>query len=169
MYGSPSVRREPFRLARRATVYVAAGFSAVLLIAAVAPGLFSASSSGQGVAAAVVARVKADGSQSFEPVARFDEMLNKIVAVPIDLGPATDTVILVLFGTGIRNRSALSALSVRIGGEDLPVQYASAAPGFAGLDQIKQVATRSLAGRGDVGIELIADGKRANEVRVSFR
>jgi uncharacterized protein (TIGR03437 family) len=49
------------------------------------------------------------------------------------------------------------------------VQFASAAPGFVGLDQVNAVAPRALAGRGDVDIELIADGKRANEVRVSFK
>jgi len=36
------------------------------------PGLFTANVSGQGVAAAVALRVKAGGSQVFEPVARFD-------------------------------------------------------------------------------------------------
>ena len=95
--------------------------------------------------------------------------LSVIVAIPIDLGPATDTIILVLFGTGIRNRSDLSAVSVRLGGEVSPVQYASAAPGFVGLDQVNALAPRVLAGRGDVDIELIADGKRANVVRVRFK
>ena len=48
------------------TVPVASG---VAQITTVAPGLFSANSSGQGVAAAVALRVKADGAQSYEPVA----------------------------------------------------------------------------------------------------
>lgn len=138
-------------------------------IEAVAPGFFAANADGQGVAAAVAVRVKADGSQSFEPVARFDAAQNKIVAVPIDLGPETDTVVLVLFGTGIRNRSSLSAVSVRLGGAVAPVQYASTAPGFVGLDQVNALVPRSLAGRGEVNIDLIADGKRANEVKVAIR
>ena len=63
--------------------------SGAIQLAAVAPGLFSANASGQGVAAAVALRVKADGSQSFEPVARFDQANNRFVAVPevLMLGP----------------------------------------------------------------------------------
>jgi uncharacterized protein (TIGR03437 family) len=154
-------------------VNVSAGDGSVLIgteqIEAVAPGLFAANATGQGVAAAVAVRVKADGSQTFEPVAQFDAAQNMVVAIPIDLGPPTDAVVLILYGTGIRNRSALSAVSVRIGGEVAPVQYASAAPGFVGLDQVNALAPRALAGRGDVDIELIADGKRANIVRVSIK
>jgi uncharacterized protein (TIGR03437 family) len=138
-------------------------------IEAVAPGLFAANSSGRGVASAFAIRVRADGSQSLEPVARFDFAQNMIVAIPIDLGPATETVFLILYGTGIRNRSAQSAVTVRIGGEDASVQYASVAPGFVGLDQVNMIIPRSLAGRGEVGIELIADGKRANEVKVAIK
>ena len=41
----------------------------VVKIAPVAPGLFTANSSGQGVAAGVALRVKADGSQIYEPIA----------------------------------------------------------------------------------------------------
>jgi uncharacterized protein (TIGR03437 family) len=42
------------------------------LIESTAPGLFSANADGQGVAAAVVLRIKADGSQIYEPVSVFD-------------------------------------------------------------------------------------------------
>ncbi len=156
-----------------AVVALASGDGSVSIgaeqIAAVAPGLFAANADGQGVAAAVAVRVKADGSQIFQPVAQFDPAQNRIVSVPIDLGPPTDTVVLVLFGTGVRNRSAQSAVSVRLGGEVASVQYASAAPGFVGLDQVNAIAPRNLVGRGEVSIELIADGKRANEVKVTIR
>ena len=171
--GQVNYQVPPGVAAGAAVVTVAGGDGSVSIgteqIAAVAPGLFAANATGQGVAAAVAVRVKADGSQSVEPVAQFDAAQNMIVAIPIDLGPATDTIILVLFGTGIRNRSALSAVSARLGGEASPVQYASAAPGFVGLDQVNALAPRALAGRGDVDIELIADGKRANVVRVRFK
>ena len=52
------------------------------LIASAAPGLFSANSNGQGVAAALALRAKADGSQSFEPVAQFDSAQKRFVSVP---------------------------------------------------------------------------------------
>jgi len=41
------------------------------LINTVAPSLFTADASGQGVAA-IALLVKADGSQSYEPIAQFD-------------------------------------------------------------------------------------------------
>jgi hypothetical protein len=66
----------------------------VMQIASVAPGLFSADASGQGVASGVALRVKADGAQTYEPIARFDQAQNRFVAVPIDLGLATDQVFL---------------------------------------------------------------------------
>jgi uncharacterized protein (TIGR03437 family) len=138
-------------------------------IAAVAPGLFAANANGQGVAAAVAVRVKADGSQSFEPVVTFDQAQNRFVPVPIDLGPPSDTVVLVLFGTGLRNRSAQSAVNVKLGGVDAAVQYASAAPGFVGLDQVNAIAPRALAGRGEIDVVLTADGRAANMLRLAFR
>ncbi|MGH7187514.1 MAG: hypothetical protein ACREIB_14700, partial [Pseudomonadota bacterium] len=77
-----------------ATITVTSGdgaiFTGTAQIAPVAPGLFSANASGQGVAAAVALRIKADGAQSFEPVARFDAAQNKFVTMPIDLGPESD-------------------------------------------------------------------------------
>ncbi|MGH9834598.1 MAG: hypothetical protein ACRD9Y_16400 [Blastocatellia bacterium] len=139
------------------------------VIVRVGPGLFVANGNGQGVAAAVAVRVKADGSQSFEPVATFDQAQNRFVPVPIDLGPPTDTVVLVLFGTGLRNRSAQSAVNVKLGGVDAAVQYASAAPGFVGLDQVNVVAPRALAGRGEIDVALTADGRAANMLRLAFR
>ena len=141
----------------------------VAVIANVAPGLFSANADGQSVAAAVVLRIKADGAQIFEPVAQFDAGLNRFVAAPIDLGPASDQVFLALFGTGFRFRSALSAVKAAIGGTDSEVLFADAAPGFVGLDQINVRLPRSLAGRGEIDVALSVDGRAANKVRVSVR
>ncbi len=138
-------------------------------IAATEPGLFSANASGQGVAAAVLLRVKANGAQSYEPVARFDPAQNKFVALPIDLGPSTDQVFLLLFGTGIRFRDSLSAVTASIGGTEAQVLYAGEQGGFVGLDQLNVRVPRSLAGRGEVDVSLTVDGRAANPVRVSFR
>jgi uncharacterized protein (TIGR03437 family) len=138
-------------------------------IAAVAPGLFAANANGQGVAAAAALRVKADGSQQFEPVSRFDPAQNRFVPTPIDLGPATDQVFLILFGTGTRFRSSLSSVSARIGGVDAPVLFAGAQGDFVGLDQINLQLPRSLIGRGEVEIRLTADGQPANAVTVNIK
>ena len=138
-------------------------------ITSIAPGLFTVAASGQGVAAAIALRIKADGSQSYEPVARFDPAQNKFVAAPIDLGPETDRVFLILFGTGIRYRSALSAVTAKLGGTDAQVMFAGALDGFVGLDQVNVSLPRSLIGRGEVDIALTADGQAANTVKVTLK
>jgi uncharacterized protein (TIGR03437 family) len=139
-----------------------------VLIDRIAPGLFSANASGQGLAAAVAVRVKADGTQSFEPVVAPDN-LGQLFAVPIDLGPESDRVFLILFGTGWRNNTQLTNASVRLGGVATTVTFAGAQGGFVGQDQINLEIPRSLAGRGLVPITVIVDGWIANSVNVSIR
>jgi uncharacterized protein (TIGR03437 family) len=157
----------------QATVTITSGSGAVsagtVNIASVAPGLFSANASGQGAAAAVVFRRRADGSESFEPVAQFDQAQGRFVTVPIDLGPETDQVFLILYGVGFRFRSSLSAATVTIGGVNSEVLFADAAPGFVGLDQANVRLSRSLIGRGEVDVVLMVDGKAANTVKIAFR
>ncbi len=138
-------------------------------IAAAASGLFAVDASGGGLAAATVLRGKADGSQQFEPVARFDAAQQKFVAVPIDLGPETDQVFLLLFGTGIRFRSALSAVTAKLGGVDCQVAFAGAQGGFVGLDQVNVRLSRGLIGRGEVDVALTVDGRAANTVKVGIK
>jgi uncharacterized protein (TIGR03437 family) len=163
----------PGTAAGPATVTITSGDGTVstglALLKAVAPGLFTANGNGQGVAAALALRVKADGSQSYEPVAQFDAAQNKFIARPLDLGPATDQVYLVLFGTGIRQRSSLSAVIATIGGAYAEVSFAGASPDFVGLDQINVRVPRSLAGRGEIDVLLTVEAQMANAVRVNIR
>ena len=86
-----------------------------MTIVGAAPGLFAASSNGQGVAAAVALRLRADGSQSYEPVVQFNATTNRFEAVPIDLGPESDQVFLVGVGTGLRSAPAKVSLQHRRG------------------------------------------------------
>ncbi|HKQ75263.1 MAG TPA: ThuA domain-containing protein [Blastocatellia bacterium] len=141
--------------------------SGVTQIAPVAPGIFSANANGGGVAAGVALRVKSNGSSVFEPIAQFDSTLNRLVSVPIDLGPPTDEVYLVLFGTGFRFRSAPATL--KIGEVDAPVLFAGAQGDFAGLDQVNARLPRNLAGRGELDMELVVDGVAANTTRVNIK
>jgi uncharacterized protein (TIGR03437 family) len=155
-----------------ATVTITSGDGSVssgtMQIAAVAPGLFAANANGMGVAAAVVLRRNAAGQDTFEPVARLEG--TSLVAVPIDLGPATDQVFLILYGTGIRGHSALSMVTAQVGGVDVPVLFAGDQGTFAGLDQVNLgPLPRSLVGRGDVVVMLTVDGKAANNILVSIR
>jgi hypothetical protein len=86
----------------------------------------------QGVAAAVVLRVKADGSRSYKPVATFDAILAKFVPVLIDLWEETDQVYLIPFGTGVRNRSNLNETTAIFGASNMQVLYAGEEGTFVG-------------------------------------
>ncbi|MDX2042826.1 MAG: cytochrome c peroxidase [Acidobacteriota bacterium] len=143
--------------------------SGLLQIAPVAPGVFTVDANGRGLPAATVLRVKADGSQSYEPVARFDAATNRHEAVPIDLGAATDQLYLIPFGTGFRNRSSLATVSCTIGGANAEVIYAGTQPQFVGVDQLNILIPRSVAGRGNVEVQLRADGKTANTVTINIK
>lgn len=138
-------------------------------ITRIAPGLFSADSSGKGLAAAFILRVRPDGSQIYEPVAGYDQAQNRFVALPIDLGSQADDLFLVLFGTGFRFRSALSNATARVGGSPLEVVYAGPASDYAGLDQMNVRLNRSFAGRGQATISITVDGIEANTVYVVFK
>ena len=135
----------------------------------VAPGLFSADASGQGIAAAGIQQVAADGSQTYGPVAAYDAALGSYVAIPIDLSSATDQVFLVLYGTGIRGRSSLSGVTVTVGGVNATVYYAGSQNLFPGLDQVDVLLPKSLAGSGSVNIGLTVDGQPANSVTVTIK
>jgi uncharacterized protein (TIGR03437 family) len=154
-----------------ATVRVFNGSNAVatgtVQITQVAPGLFSADSSGSGLPAASVLRLKADNSQNWEAVARYDTQQNRFVAVPIDPGADTDQLFLILFGTGIRGRSDLSNVKALIGGINAEVSFAGAQGVFDGLDQINLRIPRHPGG-GDKDIALTVDGQTTNTVRINL-
>lgn len=140
-----------------------------LPIAMVAPGIFTADATGRGLAAATILRVKSDGSQVYESVARFDAATGRMVAVPVEVGAAGEQVYLILFGTGLRNRSALAGVTASIGGANAPVVFAGAQGGLVGLDQVNLLLPASLAGRGEVDLVINVDGKTANTVRLAFK
>jgi uncharacterized protein (TIGR03437 family) len=139
----------------------------LLNVGKVAPGVFAADASGKGWAAAEVVYVAGDGSQSSAPVARYDVGQNKFVAVPIDL--ARNDAVLVLYATGLRQRSALAQVNVKAGGVDASVDYAGAQGTYIGLDQVNVRLPKALTGRGEVTVELTVDGKAANPVRVQIK
>ena len=150
----------------RGTEIVAASSPQIELVA---PGLFSVNASGQGLMIGLALRIKADGSQIFEPVVRFDEQRQQFVAAPINLDSATDRVFLVLFATGLRRRSSLDAVSVTLGGVNADALYAGPQGEFVGLDQLNVALPRSLAGRGEVDVRLTVEGVAANPLKVVIR
>lgn len=139
----------------------------LLNIARVAPGLFTADATGKGFAAGDVVYVRQDQSQVWQRVTRFDAATNRIVGNPIDV--SGDPAYLILYGTGIKNRSELTKVKARIDGIETAVEYAGTQGQFVGLDQLNIRLPRTLSGRGEVNVELIVDDKPANPVRVLIR
>lgn len=160
----------PGTAAGNATITITGGDGSIsngeVAISSVGPGLFTANASGQGIAAATVLRVKADGSQIYEAVSRFDPAQGKVVPAPIDLSLAGDQVFLLLFGTGCKGRSSLANVQSEIGGLPVETLYVGPQGDFFGLDQINLRLPNNLAGRGEVQIKLLIDGKAANVVTV---
>ncbi|MBX3279173.1 MAG: IPT/TIG domain-containing protein [Acidobacteria bacterium] len=144
-----------------------------MAVASVAPGIFAANASGQGPAAASVLRAKSDGTQILEAVARFEAATNAFVTVPIDFGPDlganSDQLFLILYGTGMRYRSTLSAVACLIHDNSAEILYTGSQGVFLGLDQINVRLSRELAGRGEVDVFLIVDGRATNSVRINLK
>ena len=81
-----------------------------------------------------------------------------------------DQVYLLLFGTGFRNFVQPSAVTVTVGGLNVPVPGYAAVAGLAGLDQCNiGLLPRSLAGRGNVNVVLTAGIKQANQVSINIK
>lgn len=129
----------------------------------VAPGLYSANSSGSGAAAAFYLRVPANGERTQDLV--FDATTREATA--IDLGPDTDQVYLLLYGTGFRNATSVTA---RLGTRSIPVLGTAAHSVYQGLDQVNiGPLPRTLAAAGLLNVELVFDGQPANVVTVRIR
>lgn len=136
-------------------------------VARVAPGLFSANSTGRDVMAGVLLRVKNNGQQTFEQLARFDASSGKFVPVPIEFG--NDQLYLLAFGTGLRYRGGLPTVNAQVGGVQSDVLFAGAQGSLIGLDQINLALPRSLAGRGDVNVSLSVEGRAANTITINLK
>ena len=126
----------------------------VILVAPVAPGIYSVNANGRGVAAAEVITQHADQSQTITQAAQ-----------PISLGSAGDTVYLALFGTGLRHASSLSSVMVQVGNMSLPALYVGPQGQYAGLDQVNVQLPASLAGSGTVNVVVKDAGYRCHVER----
>jgi hypothetical protein len=146
-------------------LYVSSAQTQKVKLGPVAPGMFALNAAG--LAAGSVLRVSGDGTQTAENLFQMDASGN-VVALPIDLGPPTDQVFLILFGTGFRAAGTANT-SLTIGGQSAQVSFAGPQGAFAGLDQVNVLAPRSLAGRGTVSIVLTASGQTANTVNISLQ
>ncbi len=132
-------------------------------VSAVAPGIFTVTGTGSGPPAADV--YTAIGTSQTVTVA-FACGSGGCVPAPITVNSPGSTVYLVLYGTGIRGATTVTATA---GSTVLPVAFFGAAPGFTGLDQINIQLPASLAGAGTVTVQLVADGLNANPVQIAIQ
>ncbi|MGH9843299.1 MAG: hypothetical protein ACREEM_31550, partial [Blastocatellia bacterium] len=131
-------------------------------IVAAYPNMFQFNS--EGLAAAQIVRVR-NGQQSYEPVHQI--VGGVVTALPIDFGPASDELYLILYGSGLGKTNP--SVSAKIGGADGIVSYAGAQGIFAGLDQFNLLLPRSLAGKGKVDVVVTAGGKASNPVNITIK
>jgi uncharacterized protein (TIGR03437 family) len=134
----------------------------------VAPGIFSANGNGQGAPAGSAVLVGSDGTQSVIPLYSCGMTAGNCVPAEIDLSSAAQAVA-VLYGTGIRNRSSLSAVTVTVGPTSVPAIYAGTQGQFEGLDQVNFQLPASLIGQGVVDLTIRVDGQQSNALQLRFK
>jgi uncharacterized protein (TIGR03437 family) len=150
------------------TVTGSAGMShqVPLQVTPVAPGLFTANSSGNGVPAATALLTMNTGGTVPISVFTCGTVSGTCTNAPIALPAGGDRLFLTLYGTGIRNRRNLSDVTVHIGGTPVPVIYAGAQAEFPGLDQVNLEIPANLTTRGLTPLVLSIAGRSANPVQL---
>ncbi|MDP9054504.1 MAG: hypothetical protein M3N93_09425 [Acidobacteriota bacterium] len=133
-------------------------------ISSVAPGLLTLN--GTGLAAAQVVQVAASGAQLAQQIYSANSS-GAIVPNPIALGGGNSTY-LVLFGTGIAG-AGTALTSATINGVNAPVIYAGSAGTDTGLDQVNLLIPTTLAGKGNVNVQLTVEGIAANPVQITVQ
>ena len=117
-----------------------------------------------GVAAANAVRV-VGSTVTFEDVAQLGE--TGFIPKCINLGPASQSVFLALYGTGVQVVGPGVTLTATIGGLAVPVTFVGPQGSFAGLDQINiGPIPRQLIGAKVVDVVIRVNGVAANTVQV---
>ena len=138
--------------------------AANIQIASVAPALFTLN--GSGLAAGYAIRVSG-GSQIIEPAYALNGF-GSFSAAPINMGSSTDQVFLVLYGSGLQ-AAGTAGITATVNGISAQVVYAGPQGSFPGLDQVNLLLPASLAGRGNVNVQLTANGILANPVQITIQ
>ncbi|MBN1510472.1 MAG: hypothetical protein JXB13_00520, partial [Phycisphaerae bacterium] len=106
----------------RAGAVIASG---QFLVDRVAPSLFTANGTGQGAPAGQLLRVTI-GFRYVEPLAHWDAGAGQYLPRGIEFGSEDELLILLLYGTGIRDNGGLSNVTATIDGVPVDVTYAGA-------------------------------------------
>jgi uncharacterized protein (TIGR03437 family) len=88
------------------------------------------------------------------------------LGMPLNVGGATDTLYVELYGTGIRGAASVQCY---VAGQSVPVLYAGQVAAYPGLDQVNISIPKSLKGSGDVRVYLVADGAVSNVVGLTIQ
>jgi uncharacterized protein (TIGR03437 family) len=145
-----------------ATITLANGsatFTGTVTIASTAPGLYTATQTGQGPAAA-----QATNGQTHTNTSQCNSAGN-CTLIPINV---TSQPYLVLYGTGMRG-AAQANVSVKIGNIDAAVTYAGAQGVYAGLDQVNLALPTTLKGRGQLVVTVTVNGQATNMAQLLFQ
>ncbi len=134
-------------------------------IAAAYPALFF-QFNGEFTAAGYVTRSR-NGQLTDEPIVQNSN--GAIAPLPIDLGPETDQVYLILFGSGIGKPGTAATVIVSVGGINVTPTYVGAQGTWAGLDQFNVPIPRAMVGKGKVDVVVTVNGKASNIINVTFK
>jgi len=124
-------------------------------IAAVAPGLFSADDTGQGVAAGIAYTLHADGTTA----------PRRPLNPSISASPPTRS----RWSFSVPESGSRDSGDVQNRNTTLPVSYAGPQNIYVGLDQVNIPLPQSLRGSGSLPVLLTVDGQNANAVTVTFK
>jgi uncharacterized protein (TIGR03437 family) len=134
--------------------------TSVVLVDPVAPGIYTSLANGKGAAAALAicsgtcsGWTNKMGNGQFWQYTFVSGCSAGNCATPLKWG-AGDSLVIELYGTGIRHRSADSAVSASINGQSLQVQFSGAQGSDTGLDQINVSIPQSLQGAGVVNLTI---------------
>jgi uncharacterized protein (TIGR03437 family) len=130
-------------------------------IISAAPGIFTVNSQGTGTATAQCGAIidVMVGDMTTQQFVFSDQ--------PCDVGTAERANYLIIYGTGWRNQSGLT--TVTVGGEVLTPIYAAAQGTFPGLDQINVALTQTLKGKGEVDVIVTSNSVASKPVKVTIK
>jgi uncharacterized protein (TIGR03437 family) len=140
-------------------------------VVSLAPALFTFLGTGNGTVAGYALRVRGT-DQTTEFIYMIDGG-GALVPKPIDMGPASDAVFLIVYGTGMQSNSGPANTIVDFGnGRTFPLSQLGGgifASGLIGVQQVNLLLPRSLIGSGLINMKLTVDGKVTNTVQFAVQ
>jgi uncharacterized protein (TIGR03437 family) len=138
--------------------------TATVQVSTVAPGLYTLNAAS--LAAGYV--VPTGTSSTNGPAPSVYGMNSDGTIVPTPISVSAGPVALALFGTGFR-AAGTAGVTATVNGNSVPVTYAGPQINYPGLDQVNIQLPSSLAGSGNVGIQISANGVPSNTVHVTIQ